>query len=268
VRIENPEASANDEFGSSVAVLGSDILVGAPFDDPDGHNNAGTVYVFDGATGQQTWRIPNPQVNSANPPDADNDQFGYSIAAVGRRLAIGSYVDAVSGSNAAGTVYVYDTIERDVAVTINNPEPALLDRFGTSIAWVGDRLLVGAQFDDAGGTDSGSAYLFDVDDSSATLVHRYTSTSASDQAGAAVAAIGPHVLLGAPTSSVSGTNAGALLYFEGVELSDTAPLSSLTSLRWLSLSSNQIHDIAPLGCNTSICMTIELPVSTSSLTSA
>ena len=44
--------------------------------------------------------------------------------------------------------------------TFLNPTPAAGDQFGWSVAISGDKVLIGAQFDDAGARESGAAYLF------------------------------------------------------------------------------------------------------------
>src|SRR5262245_63424548 len=51
----------------------------------------------------------------------------------------------------------------DFLRTIANPAPGLDDQFGWSVAVSGDRVLVGARFDDVGGTsNAGAAYLYDA----------------------------------------------------------------------------------------------------------
>src|SRR5262249_51544322 len=51
-------AAAGDQFGFAVAAFGTDVLVGAPFDDGDGPN-AGAVYLFSGTTGELLRRFAN-----------------------------------------------------------------------------------------------------------------------------------------------------------------------------------------------------------------
>src|SRR5262245_18628806 len=80
--IPNPAPSSQALFGNSVAAIGTDILVGAPFDDTMG-NDAGAVYRFDGTTGAlvQTYFSPTPVAGAA---------FGDSIAVRGSTIAVGA----------------------------------------------------------------------------------------------------------------------------------------------------------------------------------
>jgi len=63
--IENPTPAGGDEFGAAVAVVGANILVGAPFDDTAGPDT-GAAYLFDGATGVllQTFLVPGAVPNA------------------------------------------------------------------------------------------------------------------------------------------------------------------------------------------------------------
>lgn len=64
--LNNPTPAADDHFGCSVAISGSTVVVGAPFD-------SGSAYVFDAVTGNLLQTLVNP-----NP--ADYDYFGTSVA--------------------------------------------------------------------------------------------------------------------------------------------------------------------------------------------
>src|SRR4051794_13847527 len=50
----------------------------------------------------------------------------------------------------------------DLRQSILNPTPDNNDLFGQSVSLSGGKALVGAQLDDAGGTDTGRAYLFNA----------------------------------------------------------------------------------------------------------
>lgn len=65
----------NSNFGEVVATFGSDVLVGAPYDDPDGVQNAGQVYVFSyqGGTSWNSYTLSSQNKVLAG-------WFGYSIA--------------------------------------------------------------------------------------------------------------------------------------------------------------------------------------------
>ena len=54
--IPNPSADAGDCFGYDVAISGTLVAVGAPYDDTDNHD-AGRVYVFDLSPGGPSLRV-------------------------------------------------------------------------------------------------------------------------------------------------------------------------------------------------------------------
>jgi hypothetical protein len=161
--INNPEPEAGDNFGRSVAALGDDILVGVPFDG-SGSINTGSVYLFDGITGELKLTIRNPQ------PSSDNlDSFGFAIAAVGNNILIGSRDsdDPDTGTKNAGIAYLYDGTTGELLLTLQNPDPRIGESFGRSVAAVGNDILIGSRYRNATASDgtvlikSGAAYLFD-----------------------------------------------------------------------------------------------------------
>ena len=97
-----------------------------------------------------------------NPTPSLNDEFGHAVAMTPNGdLLVGVAFDDAGALN-AGSAYLFDGNTGNLLLTINNPTPAHNDRFGVSVATTpsGD-LLVGANYDDTGATEAGSAYLFD-----------------------------------------------------------------------------------------------------------
>ena len=94
-------------------------------------------------------------------------------------------------------------------------DPGGNDRFGFAVAIDVDVIVVGAPFDDDGGADSGSVYVYRHD--GAVWVHEATLTASDaapgDRFGSAVAVAGDVVLVGAPGKSEPGTEAGAAYVF-------------------------------------------------------
>ncbi len=153
--IANP-APGNDRFGFSVAPIGDDILVGAPFDNPDGVMNAGSAYVFDGTTGDLLLTVPNPALGI-------RDEFGRSVASVGGNILVGTPREPLFGGTGVGSVYLFDGTSGALLLTIPNPTPADGDEFGISVAGVGESILVGASGERPEDTQGvGTAYLFEI----------------------------------------------------------------------------------------------------------
>jgi len=94
-----PEADGpfemGDAFGASVAFLGSDVLVGAPYDNTMGPDR-GAVYRFDGTTGALVQTYFDPE-----PPATTVLWFGLSVAEFGGDVLVGAaYTDTVPGNKA------------------------------------------------------------------------------------------------------------------------------------------------------------------------
>jgi cysteine-rich repeat protein len=79
--LENPVPGRGDQFGHALAVLGSDLLVGAPLHD-GGALDSGAAYVFT-ASGALRQALPNPA-------QAWFDHFGFAAAAVEGGFLIGA----------------------------------------------------------------------------------------------------------------------------------------------------------------------------------
>ena len=217
--IPNPNPEADDLFGASVADLGGNVLVGAPGNDlgPFGSiNDAGSAYLFNGSTGDLLLNIPNPD------PEAD-DEFGTSVAALGGNVVVGAPNDDAGtfvSIDGAGAVHVFNGVTGAKIMTILNPEPETGDLFGSSVAAVGEKILVGAHSDDAGSVDgAGAVHLFDGSTGGLLLSIPNPDPEADDYFGVSVAALGGNVLAGAPGNDVgflgSIDNAGSAYLFDG-----------------------------------------------------
>lgn len=197
------EPMPNHRFGCAVASAGNNrIAIGACGDDLWGIANAGAVFIVD------TNGVV--QVVLENPVPAVNEYFGYRVEGVGQgRLAV-----AAPGDAGGGAVYVYAD-NGDLLVTITNPTPALWDSFGSAMTRIGsNRLLIAAPYDDAGFTDAGSAYLFDL---SGTLLLTITNPApaTADLFGSSVAAAGSdRIAIGASQDDAGGTNSGTVYVFD------------------------------------------------------
>lgn len=195
LKASNTEAI--DMFGTSVAVSGDTLAVGATGEDGDatGSNGnqvnnrssgSGAVYVFTRENG--VWR-QQAYIKASN-PDA-NDRFGTSVALSGGTLAVGAIGEAssangVNGDQTAnnapvsGAVYVFTRMAgvwRQQAYlkasnTVVNGYMRVAQWFGISIALSADTLAVGSPLESSGARGvngnqanqdapiSGAAYVF------------------------------------------------------------------------------------------------------------
>ena len=93
-----------------------------------------------------------------------NDQFGYSVSVDGNYAIVGAFSEDDAGGTYSGKAYIFDATTGSLLHTLHNPNAdgtSANDSFGYSVAISGNRVVVGAHGeDDAGGTDSGKAYIY------------------------------------------------------------------------------------------------------------
>ena len=201
-----------DYFGYSVAMSGNYAIVGAYQEDDAGGTDSGKAYIYNVTTGVRVHTLNNPTSYGTSA----GDQFGNSVAISGNYAVVGAYLeDDASGTN-SGKAYIYNVTTGVLVHTLTNPNAystSAGDLFGYSVAMSGDFAIVGAYGeDDAGGTESGKAYIYNV--TTGVLVYTLNnpnaySTSAGDLFGISVAISGNYAVVGAYLEDdASGTNSG------------------------------------------------------------
>jgi hypothetical protein len=213
VTLRNPFPAVSDHFGNSVAISGSKVVVGANEDDTVA-SDAGSAYVYDLTSVTPTV----PMVTLNNPSRNAHDLFGWSVAISGTRVVVGAIL-ADAGTRDPGIAYVYDlggpTPIIPVA-TLKNPKPEELAEFGYSVAISGSRVVVGACLADTGATDSGSAYVYDLNSATPTVpivTLNNPHQAAYDRFGLSVAIDGFTVAIGVPNRDGLMSDKGAVEIF-------------------------------------------------------
>jgi len=223
-------SDADDEFGSSVAVSGDTVVVGAPFEDSnalgvngDGSNNnasgSGAVYVF--VRSGTTWS-QQAYLKASNA--AVGDRFGLSVAVSGDTVVVGAPLEdsnatGVNGdetdnsSTNSGAVYVFvrsgTTWSQQAYLKASNTD--IDDGLGMSVAVSGDTVVVGAPFEDSNAVgingdgsnnsvaDAGATYVFTRSGTtwSQQAYLKASNTDPADRFGSSVAGSGDTVAIGA-----------------------------------------------------------------------
>ncbi|MCA9581799.1 MAG: hypothetical protein KC416_08380 [Myxococcales bacterium] len=143
----DPAAKANDRFGSSVAVRGNTLVVGAPGKFAAG-NWGGAVLVFEHDTIQWNYETTIVPLKSAAGQDAIfGGQFGQSVALDGTTIAVGAprYPTPGDAANRSGAAYLY--VKSGGAWSFQQrlrPSSTVGAQVGESVALHGDDLAVGA----------------------------------------------------------------------------------------------------------------------------
>ncbi len=224
VTLTPAEGAALDLFGASVSLSGDRALVGAQGDDDNG-SSSGSVYVFDfdGTSWSETVKLT-PADGSAE------DFFGHSVSLSGDRALIGADFDDDNGPN-SGSAYVFDFDGTSWSETVKlTPADGMAgDQFGVSVSLSEDRALIGASRDDDYGTDSGSAYIFDLDGKSWSETTKLTPAdgSASYRFGLSTSLSEDRALVGARNGSNDVNFLGSAYVFDlnGTSWSETVKLT-------------------------------------------
>ena len=152
-----PNGAADDEFGDSVAIYDNRIVAGARRDDDNGADS-GSAHVF--VRSGEEWTH---QAKLLVPDGARGDGFGESVATYEDTIVVGA-LGADDNGNKSGSAHVFvrNGEEWTHQAKLLAPDGAALDQFGTSVAIHEEAIIVGARGDDDNGSESGSAYAFDV----------------------------------------------------------------------------------------------------------
>jgi len=226
--------AAGDVFGRSVAGAGDvdgdgfgDLIVGSEWADPNGLTNAGSAFVFSGATGVLLHRFDGL---------AAHDLFGGSVAGAGDvdgdgfdDLVVGAPGADPGGLSLAGSATVFSGASGVPLLRFDGL--AAGDTLGSSVAGAGDvdgdgfpDLIVGAPSADPGGNpNAGSAFVFSGQ--GGALLLRLDGQADSDLFGTSVAGAGDldgdglgDPLVGAPYSDPFGIgDSGSAVVFSGAD---------------------------------------------------
>ena len=238
-KITPEESASGDHFGFSVAIDEDSVVVGAEGSD-DNDSDSGSAYVFRrDHGGPDFWG----QVARITPTDAEAyDHFGRSVSLSGDTTIVGAPGDDDDG-DWSGSAYIF---QRDdggpnawgqvAKITASDGES--LDQFGSSVAFSGDTIVIGARGDDDNGSSSGSTYLFFRDHGGPGAWGQVAKIAPADGGqgdyfGWSTSITGNTVVVGAPGSASVGDTAGAAYFYTisdaffaaGFETGDTSEWS-------------------------------------------
>jgi len=200
------DGQSGDRLGASVAISGSTILAGAPFDDAGGMTDRGSVYVF--TLQSVDW----DQAGKLEPSTgADAGAFGSAVDLLGETAVIGAPGEPAGAG--AGAVYLFSESisgwqEQD------RVSPTGGARFGASLKLDGERFIAGAPETEVNGeTKRGAAYVYARDGQSWSLEQELTAAEGKpyDLFGHSVALDGVTAAAGAP-GDLSTTVGSAYLF--------------------------------------------------------
>lgn len=154
------DGESEEQFGTSVALAGDTVVIGAVGDEVGENLSAGSAYVFERENGNWT------QQAKLTPDDGDSmDRFGFATGVVNDTALVGAPTDEDPNGEKAGATYVFERADggwtQQAKLAPNDGDSD--DAFGSAIALEGKTALVGAPTDedpDRVAGNAGSAYVF------------------------------------------------------------------------------------------------------------
>lgn len=224
---------ASDNFGRSVSISGTSLLIGAFNRDIAGKLSQGAAYVYLFSGG--TWTL---QATLTAGDGLASDFFGFSVGLSGDVAIVGAHGDDTGANSSQGAAYIF----RRTGTTwsqeqkLIDPNGVSSDYFGYSVAIENDVAVVGAYGVDTGATLAGAVFKFIYKAPNWLVPQKLQSTSlaVSQYLGRSVAlengADQETIVAGAPFADVGGTDQGFASVFEPPLVSIVATDSSATEL--------------------------------------
>ena len=214
-KVTAADAVTGDEFGGAVAIDGVRFVIAGARTTTAAGEGAGriTVFTFNGVS----W-IESASIVLAGGGQA-GAEFGSSVAISGDTIVTGAPLhDTVLRDE--GLVYVHRFDPKSTSwfleATLAAPDAGENDRFGSSVAIDGDRILVGSPRDDDRGIDGGAAWIFERTEGSwsATAKILRDTTDWQSGFGSAVALDGDLAVVAADRDDRFGLDDGAVHLYE------------------------------------------------------
>ena len=223
------DASAEDQFGTSVSLNGNTIVVGAPLDNLGTSFDAGSLYVFtrDQSLNSDPWS--EQQKLTASNAGAD-DRLGTSVSIDANTILAGAPREDTAGFVDSGAAYIFTRSSASASFSQKEILRAVFPgsdyQFGTSVFVEGATAMIGAPLERIlTSTDAGAAYYFVRDPQSGDWRQQQRLTGSSPEAqaefGGAVGISAATAIIGsAKRNQGTSTLAGAAFVFVSELLSD------------------------------------------------
>lgn len=221
--IPNPEPSLEAEFGFSIAIDGSRLVVGMPMAYSIQHHS-GKVYLYDldGEHPGLPWQV------LSNPAQVNAGAFGSSVAISGTNLVVAA-LNSGTGTNEGGVAYLYGLGEAPNSASylaLRNPRPSTAAGFASAVGISGRKVVVGVPFDNVVTNQSGSVFVFDLDSPTPDVPAANwgnPSPAKDDFFGVAVAISGSRLVVGASRDDFGGMDVGSAYVYDLDQISSLDP---------------------------------------------
>ena len=199
----SPTPFATGRFGSSIAISGTTVVIGAYLENYDG----GKAYVFDCSIASAC-----SLKNTLTATDAlQNRMFGNSVAIEGTLIAVGAYADNIGANTDQGSVYAFNCTsgfsDCSSSTKLVAADGLTNANLGIKVAVSGTVVAAGARGDTIGGNASqGSVYVYDCSAFPCAASTKLTvpDGAAQDMFGNGLAMKGSTLIVGAPGDDIGG----------------------------------------------------------------
>ena len=161
-RIFTSDAASGDSYGFDVDVDGDRAVIGVRFDDDKGHNS-GAVYVYLKDLKTKKW-VEDMKLHMTGAAAGDN--FGSSVAIDGDTIVVGAPQDDINvGSNFHGSAHVFTRGPEgwdDGVELLPLDADSAYQNYGISVDIDNGFIVIGVAYDNDKGTNSGSAYVYEL----------------------------------------------------------------------------------------------------------
>ena len=175
-------------------------------------NLIATVFAKTATSGLLTSTTLTATLNNPNAYGTSaGDVFGLAVAIDGNYAIVGAFAEDDAGGEMSGKAYIFNVTTGQLLWTLNNPNAygtSASDQFGYVVDISDNYAIVGAKAeDDAGGLNSGKAYIYDV--TTGQLLRTLNNpnaygTSENDAFGGSVAISGNYAIVGAYAEADTG----------------------------------------------------------------
>ena len=229
VKITPSDAFNGQQFGVAVKIANNKIIIGAYGDNSD----AGAAYLYNlDGTGEIKIIPSDTEVNK---------YFGSSVDISDTNCIVGALGDSINGAY-EGSAYIYN-LSGTGEVKLEASNGVTTDFFGGSVGICSTKAVVGADTDGSG-TDSGSAYVYNLDGTGEIIITA-SDAQAGDFFGGGVAISNDKIVIGAYEEDEAALDAGAIYIYDldGTNEVKIAPSDLLPSANYgqaISISDTKI----------------------------
>ena len=215
-KLNASDAAIDDSFGSSVAISGNHIVVGAYQDDDNG-SSSGSAYVFSKSGNDWTNMTQTAKLTATG--ETASDLLGYSVNISGNHIFAGAYKDEEdSTGNGSVCDFIKPAIEWvDMTQTERILPPVYMantsNYYGYSLSVDGNYSVIGASGYEE---NKGAAFVLAFENGNWITVAKLTASNglAADYFGWSVSISGDNVVVGAFGTKLSGqSNSGSAYIF-------------------------------------------------------